>query len=83
MQRFPRAVRLASSIVAAALLALPLAATAQTTTVVDQTNVVEKSTTVVVKEVPKTGVGKYDKKVVRNLYIDGGVEAVEADLGVR
>ena len=45
--------RLASTIVAAALLALPLAATAQTTTVVDQTNVVEKSTTVVVKEVPK------------------------------
>ena len=35
-----------------------------------------------VKEVPKTGVGKYDKKVVRNLYTDGGFEAVEANLGV-
>ena len=35
-----------------------------------------------IKEVPKTGVGKYDKKVVRNLYTDGGVAAVEASLGV-
>jgi fatty-acyl-CoA synthase len=34
-----------------------------------------------VREVPKTGVGKYDKKVVRTLYTDGGVDAVE--LGVR
>jgi hypothetical protein len=42
-----------STIVAAALLALPLAANAQTTNVVDQTNVVEKSTTIVVKETPK------------------------------
>ncbi|MBP2367843.1 long-chain fatty acid--CoA ligase [Pseudonocardia parietis] len=34
-----------------------------------------------VKEVPKTGVGKYDKKVVRSLYTDGGFDAVEAKLG--
>ncbi len=35
-----------------------------------------------VKEVPKTGVGKYDKKVVRTLYTEGGFEAVESSLGV-
>ena len=34
-----------------------------------------------VREVPKTGVGKYDKKVVRSLYTDGGFDAVEAKLG--
>ena len=34
-----------------------------------------------VREVPKTGVGKYDKKVVRSLYADGGFGAVEATLG--
>jgi hypothetical protein len=42
-----------STTVVAALLALPLAANAQSTTVVDQTNVVEKSTTIIVKETPK------------------------------
>ena len=34
-----------------------------------------------VREVPKTGVGKYDKKVVRTLYAEGGAEAVETRLG--
>lgn len=33
-----------------------------------------------VKEVPKTGVGKYDKKVVRSLYSEGGFDAVTAEL---
>ena len=31
-----------------------------------------------VAEVPKTSVGKFDKKVLRALYQDGKVEVVEA-----
>lgn len=34
-----------------------------------------------VKEIPKSGVGKYDKKAVRALYADGGHEAVQSTLG--
>lgn len=34
-----------------------------------------------VREVPKTSVGKFNKKVVRGLVADGGLEAVERELG--
>ncbi|GAA4789175.1 hypothetical protein GCM10023200_24740 [Actinomycetospora chlora] len=36
---------------------------------------------VFVAEIPKSGVGKYDKKAVRALHAEGGDEAIRSTLG--
>jgi fatty-acyl-CoA synthase len=37
----------------------------------------------IIDEVPKTSVGKFDKKVLRARHADGGLEVIEVDVTAR